>query len=122
MPLMRAIFRQTLLPTELILVNSGPNVLVSEALDELTSTCASLAIRFKVSFLKNLLLPGAARNRGLEDVGEQWVAFLDVDTIPEANWLEYQLGFIDRFGLAGSLGSIFYGARGNSRKLIRYAK
>lgn len=118
-PLMRAILRQTQLPTEVILVNSGSDVSMGGPLEEIESAYAVLAVRFKALFLESLLLPGAARNRGLEDVKERWVAFLDIDTIPDPNWLEYQLGLISHFGLTGSLGSTSYHATSFASKLIR---
>jgi GT2 family glycosyltransferase len=44
--------------------------------------------------------PGAARNRGLQEVATPWVAFLDADTVPAPGWLVRALELVARPGCA----------------------
>ena len=57
---------------------------------------------------KKRLNPGQARNLGLDKNTDEYVAFLDVSTIPEDNWLEKTLGLINDKNLNGVLGSTKY--------------
>ena len=75
--------RQSLLPAEVILVR------VSNPLGEergywraFSDDFAQKGVTLKVVEAKSLLFPGPARNLGLQHATKQWVAFLDVETIP----------------------------------------
>ena len=57
---------------------------------------------------KKRLNPGAARNLGLDNNTDKYIAFLDVSTIPEDKWLEKALGLINAKNINGVLGNTKY--------------
>jgi hypothetical protein len=69
----------------------------------------------------SVLFPGAARNLGLNHATKQWIAFIDVETIPCEHWLEVQVRQIEDSGSTGSYGSTIYVARGFKQALVRDA-
>ncbi len=67
------------------------------------------------------LKPGAARNLGLQFARNNWVAFLDIETIPETDWLERQLQRIRLQGDEVSFGTTRYHAESFKEAIIRDA-
>ena len=57
---------------------------------------------------KERLNPGEARNIGLENCNDTYIAFLDVSTIPEEKWLEKALRLIIQKNTNGVLGNTKY--------------
>ncbi len=57
---------------------------------------------------KKRLNPGEARNIGLDNSTEKYIAFLDVSTIPEDQWLEKTLKLIITKKINGVLGNTKY--------------
>lgn len=57
---------------------------------------------------KKRLNPGEARNLGLENSTDKYIAFLDVSTIPEDRWLEKALRLIKTKNINGVLGNTKY--------------
>ena len=76
MVLMDALVKQSLRPSEVFVVDSSPD-------NRIQSYVNSLNIEFPVIFIgskKNY--PGEKRNEGAEAASSEWLAFLDVGTIP----------------------------------------
>ena len=71
----KSVFNQTLLPKELIVVDDGSNPPVSE---EVFAGCPA---GLSTKLLRNESPKGAnnARNRGIREASEEWIAFLDDD-------------------------------------------
>ena len=57
---------------------------------------------------KERLNPGEARNLGLDNSTDKYIAFLDVSTTPEDEWLEKTLGLINDKNINGVLGNTKY--------------
>lgn len=54
------------------------------------------------------LYPGAARNVGLDQIHYDWIAFLDVNTIPSSDWLQLSFSAADSLRRPLILGSTQY--------------
>ena len=59
-------------------------------------------------FYEKKLLPGAARNKGISKTSQEYIAFLDVSTIPQNDWLEKSLLSLKINNLNGVLGQTKY--------------
>ena len=115
------ILGQSLLPSEVIVVRSG---LVRDAVsfwDSWIERFKSFGISCILVRVSNTLFPGAARNLGLQYVTKQWVAFLDVETIPCEHWLGEQTKRIGATNAMGSFGSTVYAARSVKQAIVRDA-
>lgn len=89
-PLIDALENQVFSNFEVIFVDSqGPS---SSAILEQINYSNSLDIKY---FSVNPMLPGAARNYGIEKAQSSLIIFLDTKTIPSDNWLELALRKIE---------------------------
>ena len=98
----------------------GSLLLIVSKSDEMTDgdMCISeelfqrLAIKYNLSircfFSDQPLYPGAARNIGLSMVESNYIAFLDVNTLPPAQWLQASLHALKRDGSDLILGTTQY--------------
>lgn len=59
-------------------------------------------------FYKEKLFPGAARNEGISKSAEEYIAFLDVSTIPQNDWLEKSIISLNINNFNGVLGQTKY--------------
>ena len=110
-----------MLPGEVILVRvtssfEGDNYWIAWS-----TAFAQRGVRLQIVQSERVLFPGAARNLGLQRVHNQWVAFLDVETIPCERWLEEQLVRIESSRSLGSFGSTNYAASSIKETLVRDA-
>ncbi len=76
---------------------------------------------FRVIYSPTRLMPGSARNFGLRFAKGDWIAFLDVQTVPKQDWLESQLKLISELRTVGSYGATYYVANNCKVAVIRDA-
>lgn len=80
--LLKSIETQTLLPKEIVIVDSSSTNKTAEVVGKWEG---AIPINYKkVDFA----YPGHARNIGVELAQTKWIAFLDSRTLPEKDWLE----------------------------------
>ena len=77
-----SVLKQTLLPDEIIIVDSSNNNLIKNFIKE---NNIDIPIKYKKV---NFAFPGKARNIGISMASKEFIAFLDAKTIPEKFWLE----------------------------------
>ena len=77
---------------EIIAVVSGFDELLNK--DIFNDLNTIIEGKLNLIFKKELLYPGAARNIGLKLSKGNYIAFLDVNTIPNSNWLEISKNLI----------------------------
>ena len=80
--LLQSIFDQSLQPDEIIIVDSSIDRSIE---DSITSITSEIPLIYKRSVKK---YPGEKRNEGASIASHEWLAFLDVGTIPRKNWLK----------------------------------
>jgi len=66
-------------------------------------------------------MPGGARNLGLDHADQEWIAFLDIETVPPEPWLETQFLTVKENKAEGTLGGTTYVANSFMSELIRDA-
>lgn len=115
------ILGQSLLPSEVIVVRTGRALDAVSFWDNCVERFKSFGINCIFVRANNTLFPGAARNLGLQYVTEQWVAFLDVNTIPREHWLSDQTKRIKAANAMGSFGSTVYAASSIKQAIVRDA-
>ena len=80
--LLKSIASQTLLPREIVIVDSSVTNRTAEIVEKWVG---SVPINYhKVDFA----LPGHARNIGVKESKGKWIAFLDCKTIPLPDWID----------------------------------
>ena len=80
--LLEKIESQTLMPKEIVIVDSSLSKKTADFLEKYKS---AIPIKYqRVDFA----YPGHARNIGVGLAKEEWIAFIDCRTIPDCNWLE----------------------------------
>jgi glycosyltransferase involved in cell wall biosynthesis len=112
---------QTLPPVEVLLIMSGN---WSESETYWSDWVYLFSLRntvLRVFYVSARLMPGAARNVGLMSASGDWIAFLDVQTIPRKDWLERQLKLTKNLDMVGSYGATLYIATGAKSALVRDA-
>ena len=119
--LLTAILLQSVQPSELIVVRSGFALDADSFWNDWMDRFIPLGIKLIVVRVNNTLFPGAARNLGLQHATKQWVAFLDVETIPCENWLSEQTKRIEAANAMGSFGSTAYAASSVKQAIVRDA-
>ena len=114
--------RQSLLPAEVILIRvSNPPGEERGYWRAFSDDFLKEGVTLKVVEAKSVLFPGAARNLGLQHASKQWVAFLDVETIPCEHWLSEQTKQIEATNALGSFGSTVYAASSVKQAIVRDA-
>jgi len=78
----QGIENQSLLPREIMIVDSSSNNKMSYLINEWNGTIPIKYIKIDSAY------PGDARNIGVEIAKREWIAFLDSATVPEHDWLE----------------------------------
>lgn len=112
---------QTLLPEEVILVRVATSSDRRDYWSAWKEFFERSGVTFKVVEGGLVLFPGAARNLGFQHASKQWVAFIDVETIPCENWLSEQTRRIEAANAMGSFGSTVYTANGFKQGIVRDA-
>ena len=113
--LLQSIFAQSLQPDEIIIVDSSTDRSIEDLLTSLTS---ELPLIYKRSVKK---YPGENRNEGASTASHEWLAFLDVGTIPRENWLKInmKLAIDEKYDVV--FGNTKYRALNNFQMLLRAA-
>ena len=87
---LNAITLQTTPPAQVIVVQASRYENSESDWAEEQSHYVLSGLQLDIIHAPHPLKPGAARNLGLQFVRHSWVAFLDIETIPRADWLEIQ--------------------------------
>ena len=113
-----AVCCQTVKPVEIILIDSS---------DGCGACPAKVAVLCKASGIELFYesraqaFPGAARNIGLGLCNGEVIAFIDVQTIPQPNWLEASLTLLENEGVMGIFGATSFSAETSFERLARDA-
>lgn len=102
--LLTALLDGTHQPYEIIVSHSGP--------DDPTEEIAALSPSVTVLRQSHRLLGGAARNRGAATAKGEWLAFIDADVRPSADWLENLSASVDQDAKRFVVGSVGYATTG----------
>ena len=113
--LLQSIFTQSLQPDEIIIVDSSTDRLIEDLLASITT---ELPLIYKRSIKK---YPGEKRNEGVSAASHEWLAFLDVGTIPRKNWLNISMTLAIEGKNDVVFGHTKYRALNNYQKLLRAA-
>ena len=107
----------TMLPDEIIIVNSSDKSCQIEI--NLKKKLNKKKIKL-VLINKKKLFPGAARNIGILKSSNEYIAFLDVNTLPyQKNWLKINFNYMIKNNLDGIYGKTFYSTNNYTEKIIR---
>ncbi len=90
---------QTLLPTEVLLIDGGSS-------DELKKSCEAFGqTSFRVEVISiGPSYPGRSRNEGVRRASGEWIAFLDMGIRLDSRWLESAMNAIRSHQSVGQLG------------------
>ena len=81
--LIEGLLRQTFAPREILITDGGSRDATNSIIEEFINAGAPIKL-----FREQDSLPGHARNVGASNASCEWVAFIDVGTIPQDDWLE----------------------------------
>jgi len=116
MNVVRALCGQTIKPFEIIIVDSA--FAIGECPAEIKMVCNYSGI--DVIYLRcEGALPGKARNIGIGAASGELIAFIDVQTIPRAHWLEVSINHVTNHNTLGIWGSTCFSASTFFEKLVR---
>ncbi len=114
--LVRAICNQTAKPTEIVIVDSSVEVGPPA---EIVALCAVSKIKLIYEH-RVRAMPGEARNIGLGIANSnEFIAFIDVQTIPRQDWLSSSLCILSTHDVAGVWGSTCFSANTPFERLVR---
>ena len=112
----RAVCLQSILPAEIVIIDSS--IAGNVCPDEVRIMCSESSIKLTYEH-RELVMPGGARNIGLEFANGELIAFLDVQTIPRLDWLEVSLDVLENNNFAGVWGATCFDAVTKFEKLAR---
>ena len=107
----------TLSPSEIIIViTSKKKIKINEYIKKsLKKKNISLVLVYKKNFF-----PGAARNIGILKAKYDYLAFLDMNTLPYSkDWLKINLEYVLKNNFVGVFGQTYYLATNKTEKIIR---
>lgn len=111
---LHAVCIQTIKPCEIIIVDSANGA--GQCPEEFKLLCSNIKLTYEY---RDLALPGDARNIGLEIADGEFIAFIDVKTIPRPDWLETSLSLIESYGVSGMWGLTSFSAESSFEALVR---
>lgn len=111
-----ALCNQSEKPSEIIIIDSSDDCEKFPLI--MDNICKSNAIKL-IYKSRNFAFPGDARNIGLQFANENLIAFIDVQTIPNENWLEHSLEILKGQNVDGVFGTTFFIAQTSFEKLFR---
>ncbi|MDC0056692.1 glycosyltransferase family 2 protein [Alphaproteobacteria bacterium] len=114
--LLLAIKKQTLQPLEIIIIDSY-------ASDEFTQKIKKIGLEGKVKIINynKVSYPSNKRNFGASIARGEFLAFLDVKTIPEKNWLENYYNYCKKNNYFAVFGCTKYNYNNFFQKLLLFA-
>jgi glycosyltransferase involved in cell wall biosynthesis len=119
LPVLKAIDAQWIRPFEIIVVDSSGSA--ADDWEYTTTEISSLLLseRLRIQSAPSGTFPGRARNIGCKLAKGDWIAFLDVNTIPAPEWLEASIATANSSGGLGVWGSTEFQATSNFAELLR---
>jgi GT2 family glycosyltransferase len=117
LPVLRAVERQGIEAQEIIIVDSS-GASDTDWVGIKGKLGQAFSDRLKVHHVR-AALPGKARNQGIKLASGDWIAFLDVNTLPGIGWLENSLRSTMTSGALGSWGSTAFQADTKFAELLR---
>jgi cellulose synthase/poly-beta-1,6-N-acetylglucosamine synthase-like glycosyltransferase len=117
--IVKSVCCQTFKPAEIIIVDSCAAHGAVCPID-VSSLCEASGIVLHYTHLEQAF-PGEARNIGLGLGNSELIAFIDVQTIPNRNWLELSIGTLTNSNIDGVFGSTTFTAKTTFERLIRDA-
>jgi hypothetical protein len=115
--IVQAICSQSVKPAEIVIVDSSRGSL-DECPLEIVDLCCFSSINL-LYFRRTLALPGDARNIGIDMATSEFIAFIDVQTIPKQKWLEESLKMLANHEVVGVWGATFFDAKTRFERLVR---
>ena len=104
--------KQSVLPKEVILVNSSSTDRSSAVIDRwIQEQQSQSVIRFQNVF-EHTNTPGSSKNVGVRHATTAWIAFMDCGLDFCDTWLESQWSYAKRYGLQAVLGQVLAKGRG----------
>jgi glycosyltransferase involved in cell wall biosynthesis len=115
--IVEAICIQSIKPAEIVIIDSsrGPS---NECPVVIVDLCKSGGVDL-LYFRRTLAFPGDARNIGIDIATSDFIAFIDVKTIPKPHWLETSLKILANHEVAGIWGATCFSARTSFERLVR---
>ncbi len=107
----------SLKPSEVILINTSKKKIFLN--QDIKKNLRKNNVKIKIIDRKNLF-PGAARNAGIRINKNDYVVFLDMNTLPyDKNWLKVNYEYLIKNDLDGVCGQTYYLAENYNQKVIR---
>ena len=113
--LLAAINNQTVLPHEIVIIDSSTNTGVKVYVEECIETVPIIYQTEKKAY------PGRARNIGIDLANKEWIAFLDCKTVPEKDWLERYQHLIQAYNADVVIGVTQFQAKTPFQKILQAA-
>ncbi|MDC0853709.1 glycosyltransferase family A protein [Candidatus Pelagibacter sp.] len=111
------ILNWTILPSQIVIVNSSDKDYRIE--NDLKKRLKKKKIKLTMINKKNLF-PGAARNAGILKSSNEYIAFLDVNTLPYSrDWLKINFDYMIKNNLDGIFGKTYYSTNSYIENIIR---
>ncbi len=111
--LLHHIESQTFSPKEIIIIDSSENYLVKKNIDEHSF---NIPIIYQKAFFA---YPGHARNIGVSLSTCEWIAFLDIRTLPISTWLETSMSLATKKNAEYVSGVMIASANTTFKRLLR---
>ncbi len=90
--LLKSIEAQTLLPKEIVIIDSSPSNRTADIMEKWQGTIPIVYERVDFAY------PGHARNIGVKLAKGEWIAFMDCRTIPDCDWLKISASAAEQSG------------------------
>lgn len=117
--LLLSVLDGNVLPSEVFIVVSGDGQLSLEIISPARSKFLKKNIPVYILIQQNSPLPGSSRNSGVEMAVGDYLCFLDVQTLPNPNWLESATTLLNNADVDGVWGSCYYEADSWFTSLLR---
>jgi hypothetical protein len=115
--IVHAVCTQSVKPFEIVIVDSSIQGGVCPK--EVEVVCSDYSVNLVYEYIE-CAFPGKARNIGLGLSNGEMIAFIDVQTIPRSNWLEFSLlKIFEKSGTYGVLGATCFSAQTRFERLVR---
>jgi len=113
--LLRSIEAQTLLPDEIVIVDSSASGATAQIAADWKGPIPIVCKRVDFAY------PGHARNVGVELAKNDWIAFLDCRTLPNRDWLETSASVAEQTGAGFVAALCTYDADTHFQQILRAA-